>query len=241
MGVTIKPSDLQFKYRRKKELRDEQKFQGKPDPQPFDEDDLYEVIPMFEAVMDAVQSTDGRVLHELENIVNSIPPGYQPKREDMFDFLVEQLRDMVGEEAVQEIFGELWDYYGAAAVGITTAGQVSRKGNCVMLRGCGRQAKERFPDLPARLGALILQRGNHVFALGGGLFNFPVENSPFEVPDLRLIERSCRELLALADRLSWSKVVLPRPGCGGGGLDWRQVRPLLQRHFDQRFFVITQA
>ncbi len=96
MGVTIKPSDLQFKYRRKKELRDEQKFQGKPDPLPFDAEDLYEVIPMFEAVMDAVQSTDGRVLNELENIVNSIPVGYKPKREDMFDFLVDQLRDMVG-------------------------------------------------------------------------------------------------------------------------------------------------
>ncbi len=96
MGVTVKPSDLQFKYRRKKEVRDEPKFQGKPDPRPFDGDDLYEVIPMFEAVMDAVQSTDDRMLHELENIVNSIPPGYQPKREDMFDFLVEQLRDMFG-------------------------------------------------------------------------------------------------------------------------------------------------
>lgn len=143
--------------------------------------------------------------------------------------------------AVQEIFGDLWDYYGTAAVGITTGGQVSRKGHCAMPRGCARQAKERFPELTAKLGALILSAGNHVFHLGGGLFSFPVENSPFEVPDLRLIERSCRELVELANQQGWSKVVLPRPGCGGGGLDWRQVRPLLERHLDQRFYIITQA
>lgn len=110
-----------------------------------------------------------------------------------------------------------------------------------MLRGCGRQAKERFPDLPRRLGALILARGNHVFDLGDGLFSFPVEHGPFEVPDLRLIERSCRELVALADEQGWRRVVLPRPGCGGGGLEWRQVEPLLERYLDSRFHVITQA
>lgn len=96
MGVTIKPSDLQFKYRRKKEFRDERKFQGKPDSHLFDGDDLYEVIPMLEAVMNTLNSTDARVLHELEKVINSIPPGYQPKREDIYDFLVEQLREIIG-------------------------------------------------------------------------------------------------------------------------------------------------
>ncbi len=95
MGITIKPSDLQFKYRRKKDVREGPKFQGRPDACPFDGDDLYEVIPMFEAVMDELQTDDGSVLHEMENIVNSIPAGYKPKREVFFDFLVDQLRDMV--------------------------------------------------------------------------------------------------------------------------------------------------
>ena len=96
MAVRIKPSDLYFKYGRNKETRDQPKFCGKPDLRPFDPDDLHEVIPMFEAVMDALQTNDGKVLYELEQIVNSIPPGYQPKREEIFDFLVTQLRDMVG-------------------------------------------------------------------------------------------------------------------------------------------------
>ncbi len=141
---------------------------------------------------------------------------------------------------MREIYGELWDFFGRAAVGITTAGQVGPGGRCEMLRGCGLQAKKRFPDLPQRLGTLIQQQGNHVFHLEGGLFSFPVEHGPFEVPDVRLIERSCRELLALADDQGWSSIVLPRPGCGAGGLDWQQVRPVLERYFDNRFQIITR-
>jgi hypothetical protein len=51
---------------------------------------------MFEAVLDALRTDDGRVLYELEQILNSIPPGHQPRREEIFDFLVEQLRPMLG-------------------------------------------------------------------------------------------------------------------------------------------------
>ncbi len=92
MGISIKTSDLQFKYRRKKATREEEKFQGKPDARPFDSDDLYEVIPMFEAVMNELKVNDGKLLNALEEIVNSIPAGYKPKREAIFDFLVDQLR-----------------------------------------------------------------------------------------------------------------------------------------------------
>ncbi len=98
MGITIKPSDLYFRYHRKKEGKEQARFCGKPDPLPFDREDLFEVIPMFEAVMDALHANDERVLRQLENIVDSIPPGYQPPREEIFDFLVEQLRAMLEQD-----------------------------------------------------------------------------------------------------------------------------------------------
>lgn len=107
--------------------------------------------------------------------------------------------------------------------------------------GCARQALERFPGLPSRLGALLSEGGNHVYVLGDGLISFPVEESPWANPDMRLIRRSAEELRIIADREGWDHIVVPRPGCGGGGLAWRDVRPLLAGLFDDRFTVISIA
>jgi len=93
MGVMIKPSNLYFKYRRNKAERDQPKFTGKPDPHPFDKNDLYDVIPMFEAVMDAVGSSDQRVLERLEEIAGDEMPSFIRTREEVYDFLVHTLRD----------------------------------------------------------------------------------------------------------------------------------------------------
>jgi len=95
MGVQIKPSDLQYKYPRKKVTRELPKFCGKPDKNPFDRDDLYEVIPMFEAVLDALETTDGRVLHRVEEMLNSEVPRFIATREEIFDCLVESMRDLL--------------------------------------------------------------------------------------------------------------------------------------------------
>lgn len=140
---------------------------------------------------------------------------------------------------MQDVTGDIWQYRFEAVIAITTNGQVSRRGRAVMGRGVAAQAARLLPELPDVLGALISSRGNHCHYLGNSLVSFPVEHSPFEHPDLRLIERSARELAALADQHGWKRVLLPRPGCGGGGLLWRDVRPLLEPHLDQRFLLIA--
>jgi len=108
-------------------------------------------------------------------------------------------------------------------------------------RGCARQARELFEALPARLGALLTAGGNHVHLVAEGLVSFPVEENPWANPDLTLIRRSAHELKELADRQGWTEVVVPRPGCGGGGLSWQDVRPILTEFFDDRFIVISAA
>jgi hypothetical protein len=55
--------------------------------------------------------------------------------------------------------------------------------------------------------------------------------------DLKLIEQSADELEQLVDHYGWQKVAVPAPGCGNGGLTWEEVRPVLEKFFDQRFFV----
>ncbi len=140
---------------------------------------------------------------------------------------------------MHELTGDIWQYLGTAIIAITTNGSLTKDGRAVLGRGCARQAGERFPDLPQRLGKQILAQGNHVHDFGNGLVSFPVEDSAWSLPDLRLIARSAAELRALADQEGWERVVVPRPGCGGGGLHWPEVQAVLAPHFDQRFLLIA--
>jgi len=138
-----------------------------------------------------------------------------------------------------ELTGDIWNYSGKAVIALTTNGSLTKDGRAVLGRGCARQAGERFPSLAVQLGVLIGIHGNHVQMLENGLVSFPVEESAWSLPDLRLIERSALELRCLADREKWENIVVPRPGCGGGGLQWREVEPLLAKYFDNRFCVIS--
>jgi hypothetical protein len=138
-----------------------------------------------------------------------------------------------------EITGNIWDYRETSIVAITTNGQVTKNGKAVMGRGVAAQAASMFPSLPARLGQCLAASGNHVHNLDYNIISFPVEHSPYDVPDLHLIERSAQELVTLADQRGWQSIVVPRPGCGGGGLSWKEVQPLLKKYFDDRFMVIS--
>ena len=60
--------------------------------------------------------------------------------------------------------------------------------------------------------------------------------------EIDLIEQSCIDLVRLTDRMKWKRVVLPRPGCGNGELNYyTDVKPVLEKHLiGKRFFVIFQ-
>ncbi len=87
MGVKIKPSDLRYKYQRDKSVREQELFTGKPDNRPFDRDNLYEVLNMFEVVMDALDSRNAVVLETLEEVLIRDLPSFLQSREEVFDFL----------------------------------------------------------------------------------------------------------------------------------------------------------
>jgi len=94
MAIIVKPSDLQYKYRKYIDTKAEEKFCGKPDLRQFNRDDLYEVLPMFAAVMDELQTDSGAVLHRIEEMLN-LMPGFVRTREDTFDYLVGSMREML--------------------------------------------------------------------------------------------------------------------------------------------------
>lgn len=147
-----------------------------------------------------------------------------------------------------EVTGDLWTYPADVRV-ITTNGFVKKNGEAVMGAGCAKEATKLYAGIATLLGKLLKDKGNHVHILRYGdffpkdvLVSFPVKHNWFENADLELIERSAQELVALAGNYAHTTVfVIPRPGCGNGKRDWEtEVRPILEKYFDDRFHVITK-
>ena len=58
--------------------------------------------------------------------------------------------------------------------------------------------------------------------------------------DIVIIANSAMGLVDLTNEMGWSKVLIPRPGCGAGELDWDvDVEPILEHLLDSRFTIIT--
>lgn len=142
---------------------------------------------------------------------------------------------------MKEIRGNIWDYhYEGNWVVITTNGVVKANGEAVMGKGIALQAKLRYPELPYELGRAIKMYGNRVILLDGvtklrKMFSFPTKHHWRDKSDLGLIEESAKQLAAIAPK---EKIYIVRPGCSNGQLDWKDVKPILERYLDGRFVVV---
>lgn len=142
---------------------------------------------------------------------------------------------------------DLWSI-SADAVVITTNGDVNSSGRAVMGRGCAREATLRIEDIEVKLADALRVGGNRVHWFAQvrdviddrrfDLITFPVKHRWHEHADLELIERSTRELVRIVDRSGYQTVVLPRPGCGNGKLQWKAVRSFIEDLLDDRFVVV---
>ncbi len=140
---------------------------------------------------------------------------------------------------MKEIKGNLWTHQGTSIIAITTNGIVKANGTSVMGRGCALECAQSYPDIPLILGTLVKKQGNHCHALPHQLVSFPTKNNWRDPSDLALIEQSAREVVALADLHRWESIVIPRPGCNNGRLQWSTVKQVLEPILDDRFAVIS--
>ena len=121
---------------------------------------------------------------------------------------------------------------------VTTNGIVKPNGSLVMGAGVAKEAARRFPELPHLLGQLVDEKGNHVFIIEKfGIASFPTKHNWKNNSDMDLIVQSCRELKWLSKK--WDYVLLPRVGCGLGGLEWdNQVKPVVGSYLDDDKFIV---
>lgn len=111
---------------------------------------------------------------------------------------------------------------------IPTNVQTRRDGTAVMGAGLARQAAAHRPDLPRRYGE-ALRRGEEIL-VDGDLICFPTKDAWRMPSTLKRIAVSCRQLIRIAPAFDF--LLVPRLGCGLGGLSWDDVRPLLQRELE---------
>lgn len=145
---------------------------------------------------------------------------------------------------------DLWSFSGtdADAICITTNGTIKANGEAVMGRGCAREARDQNPAIDRILGNAIAIRGNRPHLLRRrvtttqppNLVSFPVKHHWYEKADIELIRQSAQSLALMATHHGWRKVILPRPGCGNGQLDWDDVKPVIEPLLDDRFVVVTK-
>ena len=152
---------------------------------------------------------------------------------------------------MKEEFGDIWQLRSklkADAVVITTNGFVKKNGEAVMGRGIALEAAKKYKDFPARLGNVITQFGNivwpHEFDMWNGeadyqdlLITMPVKHNWWEKADIALIKESTQNLTWMADDLGIKTILVPRPGCGNGGLKWVDVKPIIEPYLDDRFVI----
>lgn len=143
---------------------------------------------------------------------------------------------------MKEIKGDLWQLPGFNKIFITTNGYVNKQGKAVMGRGCALEAKTKMPGVERVLGKSIVKYGNHVliFAIyeGKDILSFPVKHNWWEKADIELIKRSCTELMQRLD--PWHKVLLPRPGCGNGHLNWENVKPVIAPLLNDQVYIVSK-
>lgn len=165
-----------------------------------------------------------------------------------------------------EITGDLFSQK-CDAICITTNGVVRSDGKAVMGAGIALAAAKKYPWLPDILGNCLTAFGNEVHFLtqdkypctamqiGIGnrpiciidstvrlnydILSLPTKHNWRDNSDIVLIERSCKQLVQIADDRGWKSIVSVRPGCSNGGLNWYDVRARIAPLLDSRFSIIT--
>lgn len=146
--------------------------------------------------------------------------------------------------------GDLWDYHKRKCwVVVTTNIGWKTDGTNVMGAGVAKEAARRFPALPSWYGYLCKKYKDDVGIClynPGGLILLPTKKLNKAKPhlswqadsDLDLIEQSLQQLVACVDDERIKQVVMGYPGCGNGGLQRAQAKPLLKQYLDNRFIVL---
>lgn len=152
-------------------------------------------------------------------------------------------------------YGDIMSYRGRGYIVIPTNLGWRKDGSNVMGRGLARLVASIYPQLPKEYGGICQKYGAKttcvvISGFDTALIMFPVKPLNAEAPwmswksgaSLELIERSAKHLAELEPSLPGKiPIAVPAVGCGNGGLDLSDVKPILEKHLtSDRFILILE-
>lgn len=139
---------------------------------------------------------------------------------------------------MKEIYDDIWKYHNQESyICITINGFVKANGQAVMGKGIAYQCKQRYPEFSKLLGNAIIKNGNIVNLFNNyHIITIPVKHNWWEKGNLQLIEKSIKQLSEIRNNNN-VKIYLTRPGCHNGKLNWKDVKPILEKYLDDNFIV----
>jgi hypothetical protein len=150
-----------------------------------------------------------------------------------------------------EIQGDFWDLktqLNPDIIVFTSNRTLNSHRELVMGAGIALDFKRRYPNLPRVFGNALFNGPNERLIQIWSIVNdvsicaFPTKEHWRNPSILEYIERSCKELVEYVDiQYNKGKILMTRPGCGLGGLDWEsQVKPICETYLDERFYICHQ-
>ena len=128
------------------------------------------------------------------------------------------------------------------AICIPTNGIINSSRDAVMGAGLAKVMKEKYAGCQTVLGVLLEKRGNIVQEFWNDstvYLAFPTKENWKDNSSLDLIEQSCIQLVDLQEKKQYEKIILPKVGCGFGGLQFEIVEPILDKYFFGEVFLIV--
>ena len=143
---------------------------------------------------------------------------------------------------MKEVEGDIWEMEGLKCI-LTNC--LVREGRLIMGAGIAKECKDRYPEIDKSWGFLVHKYGAcTIFEKRSKLVIFPTKINPSEMSSLALIKSSALRLRSLWETGAldeYETILLPRPGCGLGGLDWNtQVKPALEPLLEDMPVVIVR-
>ncbi len=150
---------------------------------------------------------------------------------------------------MREAFGNVWDMEGDALCITTNLEYRNVKGvkRAIMGGGVAGEARRRVKDIDRLYAQKLADGDTGVTFLGSDktpsgadrlLIAFPTKTLVSNPSTLEQVALSALQLQRIIMLHNLENVLLPRPGCGLGGLDWKEVKHLLDAILTDRIIAV---